>query len=117
MDTQELYFPLIKNKEDLLSEDYLSRRCPHSRGGSADVSIIKKGKQVISPKDMQAKTIKLENSERTIQFLDDGTEFMGTHFDFFDVSSHWDTDLITEEAKKNREFLLKVMNECGFRYF
>lgn len=60
------------------------------------MSIIKKGKPIIKPDDMQAKTIKLENSDRTIAFLDDGTEFMGTHFDFFDVSSHWDTNLISE---------------------
>ncbi len=95
MDTQQLYFPLIKAKEDLLTQDYLSSRCPHQRGGSADVSIIKKGKTIIKPDDVKVKTIKLENSERTIAFLDDGTEFMGTHFDFFDVSSHWDTNLIT----------------------
>jgi zinc D-Ala-D-Ala dipeptidase len=29
MDTQQLYFPLIKAKEDLLTEDYLSSQCPH----------------------------------------------------------------------------------------
>lgn len=45
---------------------------------------------------MKVKTISLENSQRHIPYLDDGTEFMGTHFDFFDDSSHWDTELISE---------------------
>lgn len=47
MATQQLYFPLINQKVDLINLDYLARRCPHSRGGSADVSIIKKGKNLI----------------------------------------------------------------------
>ena len=42
---------------------------------------------------------------------------MGTHFDFFDDSSHWDTDLINEDAKKNRDLLLAAMEEFGFKTY
>lgn len=54
---------------------------------------------------MKLKTIELNNS-KTISYLDDGTEFMGTHFDFFDESSHLDTQNISEIAKKNRNILI-----------
>jgi D-alanyl-D-alanine dipeptidase len=51
---------------------------------------------------------------RSILYLSDGTEFMGTHFDFFDEASHLDTALIGEEASANRKILRKVMSQNGF---
>lgn len=42
---------------------------------------------------------------------------MGTHFDFFDDSSHWDTNLVNTQAKKNRDILLAVMEEFGFKTY
>jgi D-alanyl-D-alanine dipeptidase len=39
---------------------------------------------------------------------------MGTHFDFFDATSHWDSQEISKTALSNREILKKIMNEAGF---
>lgn len=94
--------------------DYLAEKCTHSKGTAIDLTIIKHGRSVTPLEKMVAQEIKLENSERSIKFLDDGTEFMGTHFDFFDESSHHGTNLITSEASKNREVLRKVMVENGY---
>lgn len=47
--------------------------CPHSRGCAIDVSIIKKGKTIIPPVEMKVQIIQLENSDKTIPYLDDGT--------------------------------------------
>ncbi len=39
---------------------------------------------------------------------------MGTHFDFFDVTSHWDSEEIGKKAISNRNILKKIMNGAGF---
>ena len=42
---------------------------------------------------------------------------MGTHFDFFDTTSHWDSEEISKKAIDNREILKKIMNGAGFQEY
>ncbi|MBP7190069.1 MAG: hypothetical protein KA998_02340 [Rickettsiaceae bacterium] len=42
---------------------------------------------------------------------------MGCHFDFFDLASWHDSDLITKEQLAWRNFLRKKMEQYGFRAY
>lgn len=51
----------------------------------------------------------------TILYRDDGSEFMGSHFDFFGLSSHHDTTLVPNDLLQKRNLLRSVMQNHGFR--
>lgn len=110
--TKQLYYP-NKSKEELIPLDYLAERCPHSRACAIDVSLLKKGNSLTPADQLPIKEVTLENGQ-SILYLDDGTEFMGTHFDFFDESSHHDTQLVGKVANENRDILRKAMADEGF---
>lgn len=49
-----------------------------------------------------------------IIYRDDGTEFMGGHFDFFGDVSHHDSPLVEPEETAKRNLLRAVMQKHGF---
>lgn len=84
----------------------------HSRGSTVDLTIIKSNKKVTEVKLIDYKL----RDGRVIKVRDDGTEFMGGHFDLFDLSSHHDTLLVDEESLARRNLLREVMGKNGFRW-
>lgn len=56
----------------------------------------------------------LLNGQKVL-YLDDGSEFMCSHFDFFGGPSHQDSPLVLRECLDKRDLLRGVMKENGFR--
>ncbi|ROT47501.1 M15 family metallopeptidase [Candidatus Cardinium hertigii] len=105
-----LYYPR-ENKEDLFKKGYISKKSGHSRGSTFDLTIISKKKHYST---QLVKEIRTLADGTSIMYLNDGTVDMGTHFDFLDVSSNHNSNLVTEEQTQNRNFLKKIMEKHGF---
>lgn len=103
------YYPTI-NKLDAFKLGYIAEKSGHTRGSTADLTIIKLGKK---PHAIVFSKKKLLNGEE-VPFLDDGTIDMGTSFDLFHEASHHDSLLVSENATKMRNFLRSVMVKHGF---
>ena len=89
MDTKmkEAYYPSVK-KSKLFEKGYISRKSGHSRGSTADLTII----------DLQS-----------AEELD-----MGSPFDFFDERSHTLYSRLSAQQRANRMLLKAVMTGNGF---
>ena len=110
---KDYYFPNLP-KGKLFEEGYLMAQSGHSRGSTLDISIVKKEKTY---KERAIPTErKLKNGEKFL-YMDDGTADFGVHFDYFGEAAHTNSDLVSEEAKAMRQYLLKVMNDAGFENY
>ncbi len=85
--TKAAYYPSV-DKKDLFKLGYLAEKSGHSRGSTADLTLI----------DLM-----------TTRELD-----MGTDFDFFDPRSNMDNPLISKIQRENRTLLKAVMERHGF---
>lgn len=101
------YFPHIK-KADIFRRGFVASKSGHSRGSTVDLTIIKKGQKVCD--------IKPEKRGNLI-FLNDCTEDMGMHWDFFGMESWSKSPIISEEYNKKREYLRLKMEKHGFRSY
>lgn len=48
-------------------------------------------------------------------YMNDGTLFMGGHFDYFGELSHHDTPLVDSEVLEKRNFFKLIMEKNGFK--
>ncbi|MHA7842911.1 MAG: M15 family metallopeptidase [Winogradskyella sp.] len=87
---KSVFYPNVK-KRNLFKEEYIASRSGHSRGSTVDLTII---------------------DGNTGRQLD-----MGSPFDFFGEQSWVDYPNITEEQKKNRQILQRVMLKHNFRNY
>lgn len=88
--TKENYYPNV-DKSKLIEEGYIAETSSHNRGSAVDLTLV---------------------------HISDVTELdMGTRFDFFDPLSSHETTSITEEHKKNRLLLKKIMENNGFESY
>jgi D-alanyl-D-alanine dipeptidase len=78
-------------KRNLFKEEYIASRSGHSRGSTVDLTIID------------------GNTGRPLD--------MGSPYDFFGKQSWVDYDGITEDQKKNRQLLQRVMLKYNFRNY
>ena len=76
--TKKYYYPFI-NKEDIIPQGYVAKKSGHSRGSTVDLSIIPLGGNL---HDLIPREVTLANGQ-TITYLDDGTCYTCSHFDFF----------------------------------
>lgn len=82
------YYPSV-DKSLLVKKGYIAAKLSHSRGSSVDLTLI---------------------NRKTGKTLD-----MGTTHDFFDAKAHTNSQLITPLQRKNRAYLLRVMENHGFK--
>lgn len=87
---KSIFYPNVK-KRNLFKEEYIASRSGHSRGSTIDLTLI---------------------DGNTGKPLD-----MGSPFDFFGEQSWVDYPNITEEQKKNRQILQRVMLKHNFRNY
>ena len=109
---KKFHFPRV-DKTKLIDLGYVASKSGHSKGSTIDLSIIKKENQLLE----EAKTTMRKFKDDTIElpFNDDGTVDCGTSFDLMDEASHGDSQIVTEEQKKMRDYILSVMEESGFK--
>ncbi len=84
------YYPNIE-KANLFKLGYIAKKSSHTRGSTVDLTLV---------------------SLKTGEELD-----MGTHFDYMDNKSFVFAGDISREAKNNRFFLRKIMQENGFKTY
>ena len=103
------YYPRV-TKADVFELGYVAYKSGHSRGSTVDLTLIKDGDELHAVQEKECVLL----DGHTIKWLDDGTIFMGSSFDLFDLASHTDTDLIKQEYKDRRMYLKSVMSKHGF---
>lgn len=87
---KDFFYPKL-NKEDILKNDFVSSKSSHSRGSTVDLSLFDINKN----EDVD----------------------MGGEFDLFDEISYFNTNLISEKQRKNRNLLKCVMCRYGFENY
>lgn len=107
---KDLYYPLV-DKKDVFEKGYVAKRSGHSRGSTVDIGLLEVGKTLQPVKVIQRKF----KNGREYNYLDDGTVDMGTSWDFLDVSSHYENDLVDEEITKRRLYLRGLFEEEGWK--
>ena len=85
------YYPRV-NKSDFFKLGYVAEKSSHTRGSTADLTIVRF----------------VGKSKKPVELA------MGTHFDFIDESSHPDSDQVSSKAQKNRQLLRQLMQQAGF---
>ncbi len=78
------------DKSRIIPEGYVAEKSGHSRGSTIDLTIIELGSKI---HDVVVEPYKLTDGT-VIYYRDDGTVFMGGHFDYFGELSHHDTPLV-----------------------
>lgn len=104
------YYPRI-DKKRVFELAYISKKSGHSRGSTVDITLIKKGHAVHAVKPVT----RMLSDGFVFTFLDDGTVDMGSHFDLFDIASHYENNLIEDKFKKIRTYLREKMLAHGFK--
>lgn len=108
-----IYYPRIE-KSTICDSGYISPRSRHSSGSTVDLSLVdlnsNYSKKIIEEMRVFRDGFKFTN-------LNDGSIDMGSFFDLFDIASNHDSNLITEDQLKWRNFLRKKMNAYGFRSY
>ncbi len=106
------YYPTT-SKEDLFTLGYIAAKSGHTRGSTIDLTIIPTGEKI---QPIKVGNRILSNGE-VIPFLDDGTVDMGSSFDLFHPVSNHDTNLVSEEVIKQRNFLRAIMKKHDFKEY
>ncbi len=109
MKRKKYHYPYIKNKSDMAGI-YIAEKSGHSHGYTVDMSIIEKGKNLLTYAIYTPRTF----GGKVYPFLDDGTVDCGTSFDLMDPMSHPNNTLVTKEQKAMRDYISSVMDKAGF---
>lgn len=108
---KDLYYPRI-DKSKVFELGYISSRSRHCSGSTIDLTIIEQESQsqIVAEPRVLSDGFLFTN-------LNDGSVDMGCHFDFFDIASWHDSDLITADQLAWRNFLRRRMEQYGFRSY
>jgi D-alanyl-D-alanine dipeptidase len=104
-------FPNIST-EELHRTGYIREKIDNTRGSTIDVSIIALNKKLRKEHAILKHIV--HNDNHCIEYLDDGSEDMGTSYDTFDELSKHNNNIIAIEAQMNRELLKEKMEAQGF---
>ena len=108
--TKGIFYPSL-TKEEIFTKGFIAKRSTHTRGSTADVSIIKKEKELFKTPKLVKKTLK---NGRIIPFFDDNSVDMGGFFDLFDPVSFYTNREISETQYEMRMYLQSKMVKYGF---
>ncbi len=110
---RQRFFPAVP-KEELFSRGYLAERSGHSRGSTVDLTLV----PVASRQPEADSALDHYDCRRAPpQRYPDNSLEMGTGYDCFDELSHTDNPAVSEEARRNRDFLRTLMAAAGFRNY
>lgn len=110
---KHIFYPSVP-KTELFSRGYIASKSGHSKGNTIDLGIIVKGSDIRAIKNLPLSTCKTPLTENAIRA---GLIEMGTQYDCFDELSHTGNNSISDEAKYNRETLVKIMKKNNFKNY
>ena len=110
---KKYYYPEVE-KENLIKDGYIAERSGHSKGNTIDLGLVSLGSDMGKIKNLKTTDCRLplNDQEKKAGMID-----MGSKYDCFDAKSHTKYKFISKMAKKNREMLLNVMEEHGFKNY
>lgn len=91
-----IFYPHVA-KRDLFREGYIAWKSSHSRGSTADLTIVPVQEPIVPGKPLRDSSID-----------------MGTPFDYFDPLSHTEDPHVTPVQRSNRMLLKELMEKAGF---
>ena len=106
---KEKHFPYV-SKDRFVEEGYVAKKSGHSKGSTVDMTLIKIDKELNATQTLVNRTF----NNVIYPYLEDGTIDCGTSFDLMDPISHGDSNLVSSEHKKNRDYIKNIMNVAGF---
>ncbi len=109
--TQKEFFPAL-SKKDLITQDYLEAKSPHTRGSAVDLTIIRTPAQPTA-KYFPGQKIVACNASKAKRIKDNSLD-MGTGFDCFDKKSIPNNTNVSNEVRYNRDYLRQLMEKQGF---
>lgn len=106
------FYPRV-DKTNLFADGYIAEKSGHSRGSTVDVTLVPLP-GTVSPTWTSADGLVDCASPADVRFSDTSID-MGTGFDCFDVASHTANPEITGTARANRDLLVSIMTNAGFK--
>jgi zinc D-Ala-D-Ala dipeptidase len=106
------FYPTLK-KSQLVGFGYVATKSAHSRGSTVDIAIIT---QPPGPQPVPQVGDTQKPCISSGRFRDNSIDF-GTGYDCLDEASHTNSPAISEEAKKNRRYLVSEMLRGGFQNY
>ncbi|MEA3412825.1 MAG: M15 family metallopeptidase [Pseudomonadota bacterium] len=97
---KHIFYPHVA-KRDLFHKGYIARKSSHSRGSTADLTIVP-----LPVPDQKPFTLGKPFRDNSID--------MGTPFDYFDPLSHTENPHVTPSRRTNRMLLKQLMEKAGF---
>ncbi len=111
--TKREFYPHL-DKKNLFRLGYISTRSQHARGSTVDLTIVPAGS---SPQtDWKISHQKRCHQPKGRRSPDNSLDF-GTGYDCFHPLSHTGNPAIKGKARSNRNLLVRVMSENGFRNY
>lgn len=110
--TKAQYYPNVP-KGELFERGYIAERSGHSRGSTVDLALVPAtAVSEPTPEHLQTPCLQDDAFKGDRQYLN-----FGTSYDCFDVLSHTANAEISAEAQANRQLLVRVLEERGFRNY
>ncbi len=112
--TKKEFYPLV-DKKDVFKLGYVASKSGHSRGSTVDLTLV--------PLPVANQAAYRDGQSLFECFLPVAKRFgdnsldMGTGYDCFDERAATRNSSITDDAKKNRLFLLNTMEKFGFKNY
>jgi len=92
------------DRRDLIAKGYIGQRSGHSRGSTVDLAIA-----LLDPAGVAPDPACGARDAKTLDF--------GSGFDCFDPASETASRTVTPEARRNRDELVRLMREAGFKNY
>ncbi len=109
----KLYYPFY-DKRNLFELGFIASRSEHSVGVAVDLTLV----PIPSPFVTSTSEDQYKPCHRSVHEREpDNSVDMGTAFDCFHEHSHTWHEAITEDQRKNREFLVNAMRLQGFKNY
>lgn len=102
-------------KSALFDEGYIDERSGHSRGSTVDLTAVKLPALPQRP-FVPGEPLAPCTAPKGERFPDNGLD-MGTGFDCFDPLAHTDDPRVSQQARKNRDFLRQTLESVGMQNY
>lgn len=108
------FYPAV-DKSRLFADGYIDRRSGHSRGSTVDLTMVDLP-AAPQPPHVPGAPLTPCTAPEGQRFPDNGVD-AGTGFDCFDPLAHTDDPRVSQQARKNRDFLRQTLESVGMQNY
>jgi len=110
---KHIFYPNL-TKNEIFEHCLIAEKSTHTRGSTADITIIEKGKKLFEVPILEYRIL---GNGKTIPFYDDNSVDMGSSFDLFDSVSTYTNKEVSKLQYEMRMYLQSKMIKYGFDPF